>query len=315
MKAISRLMPRRNAALYALCATLSVLISACTPAWLTPLERDNPLVGRVWDTRARQFVSPDAALARASGARIVILGETHDNADHHRLQSMVLAALLRSGRRPLLAMEQFDREHQAGLDAARARGERDPEQIADAGRFDRRGWKWPDYRPLVEFAVGAGLDLRAANLSRENARTLMRTGAPAAGLPPAPAALRAALEQDIIDGHCGHRPAAAMLAGMVEAQRARDAQMATSLNSAGPDGAVLIAGAGHARRDRGVPEYLPAAARSQVLSIGFIEVVAQKNEPHDYVGNPASETGPEYDLVWFTPRAEREDPCKNFRLR
>lgn len=293
----------------------SVLIAGCAPGSLAPTADDNPLIGRIWDLRANRFVTPDAAMARAQAARIVILGEAHDNAEHHRLQARILESIVQSGRRPVLAMEQFDRENQPGLDAARARDERDPERIAQAGHLDREGWRWPDYKPLIEVAARYGLALRAANLSREDARALMRSGKPAPDLPVAPASLRTALEADIIDGHCGHRPSAATLAAMVEAQRARDAQMAKSLAHAGEAGVVLISGAGHARRDRAVPFYLPVSERESVLSLAFVEVESGKTAPGDYT-DPARGAGsePGYDLIWFTPRAPREDPCINLRM-
>lgn len=291
----------------ALSAAALAALSGCATAWLSPLERDHPLAGRVWDTRAGHFVTAEAAIARAVAARTVILGEAHDNPDHHRLQARVLAAMLLAGRRPALAMEQFDREHQAGLDAARSAGETDAGRVAEAGRFDREGWRWPDYRPLVELAVRNGLPLIAANLSREDARALMRSGRPAQGLVTAPAALAARIEGDIIEGHCGIRPAAGMLPAMVEVQRARDAQMATAMQTAGESGAVLIAGAGHARRDRGAPFYLQAAARETLLVIAFVEVEQAKNRPGEYLPDG------QFDFLWFTPRVERGDPCASLR--
>ncbi len=286
---------------------LALLLAACAPVYLSPLERDHPLVGRIWDTRAAAFVTPEDAIERATAARLVLLGEIHDNVDHHRLQERVLAAMLKAGRSPSIAMEQFDREHQPALDAARAQAVRDPERVADAGRFDRKGWNWPLYRPLVARALDANLPLLAANVSREEARAVVRSGHPAAGLAAAAPDLRAALEQDIVNGHCGYRPPSAMLAGMVEAQRARDAGMAAALARADARGAVLIAGAGHVRRDRGAPAYLPADLRDVALAIAFLEVEAGQPAPRPGFAN-------QFDLVWFTPRAERPDPCKNFRL-
>ena len=191
-------------------------------------------------------------------------------------------------------MEQFDSEHQAAIDAAAA----DAEAIADAGHFDRKGWNWALYRPLVEFAVAHRWRIVAANLSRAEARRIVSD--PSSSGLPAAAEVEKALERDIADSHCGERPPPQVLAGMVAAQRARDARIASRLE--GPT--VLITGNGHARRDRGVPLYLG----EDVLSIAFVEVDGDKRTPRDYLGGfftPAS-----FDYLWFTPRVERDDPCR-----
>lgn len=266
-----------------------LLLAACAH------EAAPPLTGKVWDVRAGRFVSTEEALARAARATHVILGETHDNPEHHRLQRLALERL--TGPRSL-AMEQFDSDNQAGIDAAQAKGA-DAEALADAGRFDRKGWNWPLYKPLVAFAVERRWPIIAANLSRVEARRIVSDPA-SSGLSAAPEVAKA-LERDIAESHCGERPPAKLLAGMVEAQRARDARMASRLNGK----TVLITGNGHARRDRGVPLYLPGA---DIVSIGFIEVDDDRKSPRDYLAGlftPAS-----FDYMWFTPRATREDPCK-----
>jgi uncharacterized iron-regulated protein len=275
---------------------LSALGVAALAACAQPFgPREHPLVGRIWDVRAAHFVTRDELFDGAGAARYVILGETHDNPEHHRLQRVVLDALAARGEKRQLAMEQLDTDYQPAITAAQTGGA-DAEATANAGHFDRRGWNWPLYRPLVEFALGHGWPLVAANLSREAARAIVAEPA-RSDLPPPPAPVRQALERDIIDGHCGAAPAAKRLAGMVQAQRARDARMAAVLRP----GSVLIAGAGHARRDRGVPLYLSS---SDVLSIAFIEVEPGRSKPQEYLD------GASYDYLWFTPRATREDPCK-----
>ena len=192
-------------------------------------------------------------------------------------------------------MEQFDSEYQTSIDAAPA----DAEAIAEAGHFDRKGWNWPLYKPLVEFAVQHRWPIVAANLSRSEARRIVRDPSLSA-LPRAPEVTKA-LERDIAESHCGQAPEAQLLAGMVTAQRERDAHIAARLRAP----SVLITGSGHARRDRGVPLYLPGA---DIVSIGFIEMDPDKKAPRDYLSGlftPAS-----FDYLWFTPRAERQDPCK-----
>ena len=284
------------------------LLAACAP--LAPhrlLLADHLLAGKVWDSRADRIVAPEEALGGAVRARYVLLGEVHDNPEHHRLQRAVLEALARHGPARALAMEQFDAKHQESIDAARARGA-DVEALAEAGRFDREGWDWPLYRPLVELALGRDWPLIAANLSRAQARAILDDPA-RSGLPAAEAPLREALERDLIAGHCGERPEAKRLAGLVEAQRARDARLARALSASPNTGGVLIAGNGHARRDRGVPLYLPGA---DLVAIGFLEVEAGKHQARDYFAEGFA-TAASYDFVWFTPRAARPDPCADFK--
>jgi uncharacterized iron-regulated protein len=250
-----------------------------------------PLAGRIWDTRASMFVPADALFARAAAAPLVILGETHDNPEHHRLQLVVLQKIATPAR--VLAMEQFDSQYQAAIDAARMRGG-DAEAIADAGHFDRKGWNWALYKPLVQFALEFGWPLRAANLSRADARAIVMDPS-RSKLPPADPRVDEALSRDIAEGHCGQAPEAKLLHGMVEAQRARDARLASAMKG----DAVLISGAGHARRDRGVPLYV---AGGDLLSIAFTEVEDGKTSPQEYETNS-------YDFLWFTSPAPREDPC------
>jgi uncharacterized iron-regulated protein len=265
-----------------------VALSACAHA-----PKDPALSGKIWDPRAQAFVPAGEMFQRAAQAAHVILGETHDNPEHHRLQRVALEALAARGLVRVLAMEQFDSEYQPAIDAARLRGA-DAEAIADAGHFDRKGWNWPLYKPLVQFALERGWPIVAANLSRSEARTIVADPA-RSGLPPAPPTVKAALERDIIEGHCGAAPEPKRLAGMVEAQRARDARMASVMK----DRTVLIAGNGHARRDRGVPLYLAGA---DVVSIAFTEVEDDKRSARDYGAES-------YDYLWFTASAARADPC------
>lgn len=271
-------------------------------AWLVPVLAAlaaacaHPLEGRIWHPASGQFVDIETLWGRASEARHLLLGEVHDSPEHHRFQRDTLEALARAGQRRALAMEQFDVEHQPAIDRAPA----DAEAIADAGRFDRRGWHWPLYEPLVSFAVRERWPLLAANLARAQALT--------ASPGPADPAVLAALERDMVDGHCGHQPGAKTLASMVNAQRARDMRMAQVIAEASETRTVLIAGNGHVRRDRGVPLYMGSA---ETLAIGQVEVRPDVHSPADHFGGFA--TVHSYDYVRFTPRTERPDPCAAFR--
>lgn len=279
----------------------------------------HPLSGRIWDARAQDWVSTTQLERGLMRSRYVLLGEVHDNAEQHRLHRDLIAALIRDGRRPAVAMEQFDREHQPALDRAQKGSAPTPELLKTAGAVNTQGWNWSYYEPIVRLALDNRLPIVAVNLSRADAFRVSTEGATrvlgAAAVDalhlqkPLPDAARRRLEQAIEEGHCGEAPQN-ILPGMVAAQRARDAVMAQILQAHGP--AVLIAGNGHVRRDFGVPHYLAQyPGGDDVRVAAFIEVDTSKPQPSDYVTAGA----PEYDYVVFTTRAERLDPCKTLRFK
>jgi len=284
-------------------------VQACSSPPPPPLiASDHPLAGRIWQPRTGRFLSVSELEALLGSAQVVVLGETHDNPDHHALQAWAVRALVAAGGRPQVAFEMIDRDRQADLAAAAP----DLDGLGDALRWKERGWPdWSLYRSIAEAALAAGGTLSAANLPADLTRQIARRAEPAEqaarlGLDiPLPDNIAAALADEIRASHCNMMPESAIPA-MVRVQRARDAEMAATVAAlaqrpgAGP--VVLIAGAGHARTDRGVPERLGQIAPGlNVFSLGLIETEAA-------ITDPAAEPPP-FDAVWFTGRAEREDPC------
>lgn len=290
----------------------ALLLALAAPAWAeappaftAPLERDHPLVGKVWLPKEQRFATTDELVARAQAADAVLLGETHDNADHHALQAWMLARVMEVERRPLVAFEMIDAGQE---DALRRHLQSNPGDAAGLGAaldWAKSGWPdWALYRPIAAAALAAGAPLSPANLSREQVRAIAR-GETGDALPPLPADQQAIMEGDIRDGHCGMLPETAV-ASMVRVQRQRDAVMADALARGVREsgGAVLIAGAGHVRADHGVPVALAARAPgTRILALAFVEVKAGETTPAAYGDLP-------YDAVWFTPRGEREDQCE-----
>jgi uncharacterized iron-regulated protein len=123
----------------------------------------------------------------------------------------------------------------------------------------------------------------------------------------------AALNRELAESHCGLLPEAA-LGRMSDVQRSRDAHMARQLIDSGrSDGAVLIAGGGHVRRDRAVPWHLARLAPGRdVVTLGFSEVGRDQTDPRRY-GTDATTRAAIYDYVWLTPRVDETDPCAENR--
>lgn len=299
--------------------------AAAAVTWQAQLDRGHPLVGRIWDVAGAVFVTADVATSAAARSTFVLLGERHDNPDHHRLQADIVAALAAAGRRPAVVFEMIDEARQPALDAYLAGSPGDAAGLGAAVGWAGSGWPdWSLYRPIAEAALAAGLALRAGNLPPGLTRAISRHGL--AVLPadrrrilrldqPLPAAMDAALRRDLFDAHCGALPMSAM-DRLVAVQRARDAVMAGHMAAAladGQDGAVLIAGAGHTRLDRGVPATLRRLTPAEpVLAIAFMEVVTAATAPPDYADDDGVLP---FDYVWFTPRLSDADPCAGLRDR
>lgn len=289
------------------------LASACTT-----IPRSTPLFSEtVWDVVAHHAISADTLIARSRGAEFVLLGETHDNPVHHRIQNSILKALSDTGSKPSLVMEQFDFEQQPQIDRSMSTETSVADSLMQLGQTMAAGWEWPQYKPLIETAKARQLPLRAANLSRNRLLRVSRQGFSALGAGEARRlaldsgwsdAQETQLEKDIVAGHCGMLPATAAPA-VARAQRARDAMMADALLNVPTATAVAILGREHVRRDLAVPGYLAARApHRKVVVVGLIES-NNLQKPSDDV---ADALGRRYDYLVLTAPVQRKvDPCKS----
>ena len=261
------------------------------------------------------------------GPGIVLLGEIHDNPAHHQLRAnlIALSAKRNVGWRPGIVFEQIRSDQQAALDQfqeARKDGRGTVDDLFRLLDWKRSGWPSAEiYKTLFEAALAADLQIHAGDAPRERVRALARgTPLPAEeqqrlGLDkPMPQPLLDALAAELKDSHCGMLPDAA-LGGMSLAQRYRDAHLADVVLAAAKrhGAAILIAGNGHVRSDRGVPWYIrQRSPQAAVESIMMVEVEEGKLDPATYLprhpdGKPAADT------LIFTPRHDRPDPCAKMR--
>lgn len=241
------------------------------------------------------------ALRRLLPADVVILGEIHDNPEHHRNQAIAVAAL--KPRALVFEMLTPQKALQTPPDRSDA--------AAVARALDWHNSGWPDfamYHPIFAAAPQArifGGDLPPGDARRAVSEGAARVfGADAAQyglttpLSPEDQSLREAEQRE---AHCNALPED-LLAGMVEAQRLRDAALARAVVQAldetgGP--VAVITGSGHARVDRGVPAVLARVApQARVLSVGQVEGPAAAEQP--------------YDLWIVTEAVPRDDPCAAF---
>jgi uncharacterized iron-regulated protein len=276
----------------------------CQPAFAESLE------GRIWDVKAHSFISRDEAAHRMIAADYLLLGEKHDNPEHHRLQAWAISQVAASGRHPAIAVEMIGPEKQAALEPLPV----DADALAVALDWSHSGWPaFQTYRPIFQAALDAHLAIRPANVAKDELMTLAK----GESLPPQrmlffrldkplPGDQTDSLADEIREAHCHQLPEDA-IPGMVHAQRARDAAMAHAMVDGGGS-AILIAGAGHSRTDRGVPPILESITQDKtILSLAFIEADPAKKDPAAYDAP--------YDLVWFTSAVPPIDACVEMKKR
>lgn len=304
--------------------------------WVSPEGREHPLAGKIWSRAKGDLITAQEYGTALALSRFILLGENHDNADHHLLQAWAIRTIakLRGARlvegapqADLVALEMLSPDQQEALDRFYGRTSKVPRQrtSSDFGRM--LGWDklgWPDYaiyEPIIAAALDAQLVVKPANPSREETRRIAREGLPAlAGEEARRLALDVALDgpandelvREIAESHCNMLPPAS-LPNMSLVQRLRDARMADALLAVGEwKGAILIAGNGHVRADRGVPWYMTrrGIARDSIVSVMHVEVDPDRASPGDYMSRSDIAAA---DFVVFTPRQPRPDACEEMK--
>ncbi len=304
--------------------TAMLLMTACVTArpdvpasWQSPLYIEHSLVGSIWDSNQDRFIDVGELMLQLESASYLLLGEKHDNPDHHALQLFVLEHLLARQRVATVSFEMMNSEQQSLLDSCDLHELASLDEINEYLLWDNEAWDWDYYAPLIHATLLAGVSISAANISNE---TMIRVYAEPT--PPEIVAIfneqtMLALEEDIDESHCGLLPKSQFPA-MLRVQQARDYAMAESFSTQTSSNIqVLIAGNYHVRHDLGVPNYLlyrqPGLQKGQIASVAFMEVDQATDDPSGYLQQFGDVKA--YDFVWFTPAISDEDYCAPLQQR
>ena len=212
------------------------------------LPRLSPLLlslGLLWP--AAWAAMPPAA------PRVLLYGEQHDQADQQRQVAQAVRELARQQRLAAVVLEMAE----TGASTAQLPAAADEAAVKEALRWSAAAWPWDAYKDVVMSAVRAEVPVLGGNLPRRDMREAMRNEALERLLPPS---VNDELKTAIREGHCGLLPAEHE-GGMLRIQLARDQSMARTVAQAVDRAApgrqvLLLSGAQHAARDRGVPLHL-----------------------------------------------------------
>ena len=286
------------------CAPKSQKVEIAQPnqiEWASPEATEHSLAGRWWHPKDQRFLEENEVQKLVESHRVILLGEKHDNIDHHRRQAEVLSWVIEHHPSTKVAFEMLD--DQALIDSA---DQSSAGVFAQDVKWAESGWSdFSMYAPIFETAIKYSAPILAANPPKDQIMTSFMSE---------PEVLKGAkallpeelqeLEAEIDTAHCGYSNEE-MTNAMVIVQRFKDAWMARVVEDNLEDAIVLVAGFGHTRTDRAVPWYFSSELAPDVLSIQFREVEVEYDDPKEY--------GSDADVIYFTPRVDSIDPCIKFK--
>jgi uncharacterized iron-regulated protein len=246
------------------------------------LQPGSRMTAGAWFDPARGQIC-EQALARLAGSDVVLLGEKHDEAEHHRWQLHTIAGLHCLRNDVVLGFEMFPRRVQPVLDRW-AEGEMSEAAFLDAVDWPRVWGVDPAlYLPLFHFARMQRIPMLALNVDRDTNRLVASRGLDTlsaaerehVGDPSPPSAAY----RERLFGWFSHHPAFAADTGMdsprfdrfVRAQQFWDRAMAEALAAALTSPArrplvIGVMGRGHVEYGDGVPHQLAALGLSAVAT-------------------------------------------------
>ncbi|MGI9432952.1 MAG: ChaN family lipoprotein, partial [Myxococcota bacterium] len=126
-----------------------------------------PAPPRIYAVAGPRAIVERELVGELASSQFVVLGETHDNPEHHRLQARLLERLVLAGREPAVAFEMLRTDQQAVLDDALAGSDVSTEELRAAVAWDESGWPpFALYAPVFEAALSADLPIVGADLSK-----------------------------------------------------------------------------------------------------------------------------------------------------
>jgi uncharacterized iron-regulated protein len=139
--------------------------------------REAPSAGDIYHVPTGLKMTLDGAMDMIAGARLVFVGETHDNIHAHEVELAVIRELdRRFPGRVAIGMEMFRVPQQEALDRW-TRGElSERDFLKEAKWYENWGSDFGYYRDILLFARDNGIDVIALNPSRELEREVRKGG-------------------------------------------------------------------------------------------------------------------------------------------
>lgn len=224
-------------------------------------------------------------------SKLLLLGEQHDALEHQELARLSVKTLASQQKLSALLLEMVD----DGLNTEGIPVESTESVVRERLQWNDAGWPWSSYGPLVMQAVREGVPVIGSNLPYSAMSDVMTDTSWDAKVP---IAVLSAHRESMIKSHCGLLPASQVPA-MARIQIARDERMARTAQQWMYKGGtvLLLAGAEHVKKDRGIPLLLNSLAASN-MSVVWMQAATLANQDPSFA-----------DIHWLTPPIAPKDYC------
>ncbi len=249
--------------------SLAVFIfSGCAPKAPVHTPEPEPATGDFY-TGEGEPLSPDELIQEIAGKDFILIGETHDNPCHHRIQAKIMDLLASSGQKFVLGLEMVNVRKQDVLDSFN-RGEIPLDDLPDRLEWSRTwGHDFDLYRPVFKTAREHDIPVKALNLPSGVTRRISHFGLDSLGpedlgylpekitLPPEEQLTHLEKQYEM---HKDFIPRdRSDLEHFIQAQSAWDSKMAEMAGYYGHDHSLpvmVLAGSEHVRRGWGIEHRL-----------------------------------------------------------
>ncbi|BBB29010.1 ChaN family lipoprotein [Neptunomonas japonica] len=289
---------------------LTSLFSQANAEWSAPLLQNHPLVGKIYSLDDQAYITEKTLITDLQKSHYVLVGEKHDNEDHHRLELQLLESLLNKPHTRVV-FEMLTDEQQSNIALLSSTDSKD--QIHRKLSWNDKGWPWKDYAPLIHNSLLKGANISAGNINRATIKQIYQqknndtlfNETPFKTLKNIPEVAKKQILNQVFESHCQLMPKA-QLAPMMTIQLTRDASMANAM-LIGKEPSILIAGSFHTQKNIGVPLHLRQVTKQTTKTVLLAEVRKNQLQPEDYASLS------EADYIWFTPKQVEKDYCASLR--
>jgi len=224
-------------------------------------------------------------------SELLLLGEQHDALEHQELARLSVQSLASKQKLSALLLEMVD-------DGQNTKGipiDSTESDVRERLQWNDAGWSWSNYGPIIMQAVRQGVPVIGSNLPNSEMSKVMSDVSWDAQVS---SAVLSAHRESMIKGHCGLLPDSQVPA-MARIQVARDERMARTAEQWMYKGktVLLLAGAEHVKKDRGIPLLLNLSAIDKT-SVVWMQA-----------GTSANQDPTIADVNWQTPPIAPKDYC------